>query len=75
MNRSATSPRPSPQEPKKKAGMTAEELARMEREMESLEKDFKSVETNYTDNMMGLTLARGYLKRLLENSRVRRHLQ
>ena len=65
----------SPQEPKKKAGMTAEELARMEREMESLEKDFKSIENNYTDNMMSLTLARGYLKRLLENNRVLRHLR
>lgn len=65
----------SPQEPKKKAGMTAEELARMEREMESLEKDFKSIESNYTDNMMSLTLARGYLKRLLGNNRVLRHLR
>jgi len=65
----------SPQEPKKKAGMTAEELARMEREMESLEKDFKSIEANYSENMMGLTLARGYVKRLLENNRVVKHLR
>ena len=65
----------SPQEPKKKAGLTAEELARMEREMESLEKDFKSIEADYTENMMSLTLARGYIKRLLENSRVLRHLR
>ena len=65
----------SPQEPKKKAGMTAEELARMEREMEALEKDFKSIETNYTENMMSLTLGRGYIKRLLENNRVLRHLR
>jgi len=39
-----------PQEPKKKAGMTAEELSRMEREMEALEKDFKSIEANYSEN-------------------------
>lgn len=65
----------SPQEEKKKAGMTAEELARMEREMESLEQDFKAIETNYTENMMSLTLARGYVKRLLENNRVLRHLR
>jgi len=64
-----------PQEPKKKVGMTAEELARMEREMESLEKDFKGIEANYTENMMSLTLAKGYIKRLLENSRVLRHLR
>jgi len=65
----------SPQEPKKKAGMTAEELSRMEREMEALEKDFKSIEANYTENMMSLTLGRGYVKRLLENNRVLRHLR
>jgi ParB-like chromosome segregation protein Spo0J len=65
----------SPQEPKKKAGMTAEELSRMEREMEALEKDFKSIEANYSENMMSLTLGRGYIKRLLENNRVLRHLR
>ena len=64
-----------PQEPKKRAGMTAEEVARMEREMEALEKDFKSIESNYTENMMSLTLGRGYIKRLLENNRVLRHLR
>lgn len=55
--------------------MTAEEVARMEKEMESLEQDFKGVEANYTENMMSLTLARGYIKRLLENNRVLRHLR
>lgn len=65
----------SPQEGKKKAGMTAEEVARMEREMEALEHDFKAIEANYTENMMSLTLARGYIKRLLENNRVLRHLR
>ena len=65
----------SPQEPKKKAGMTAEELSRMEREMEALEKDFKSIEANYSENMMSLTLGRGYIKKLLENNRVLRHLR
>jgi ParB-like chromosome segregation protein Spo0J len=65
----------SPQQGKKKKGMTVEELARMEREMESLEQDFNSIESSYTENMMSLTLARGYIKRLLENNRVLRHLR
>lgn len=64
----------SPQEGKKKKGMTAEEVARLEREMESQEQDFKSIEASYTENMMSLTLARGYVKRLLENNRIMRHL-
>jgi septal ring factor EnvC (AmiA/AmiB activator) len=64
-----------PHEEKKKVGMTAEELARLEREMEALEHDFKSIETTYTENMMSLTLARGYIKRLLENNRELQHLR
>jgi hypothetical protein len=64
-----------PQQEKKKAGMTAEELSRMEREMEALEQDFKSIEATYTENMMSLTLAKRYTKRLLENNRVQRHLR
>jgi hypothetical protein len=63
-----------PAEPKKKAGLSPEEVARLEREMESLEKDFKAVETTYTDNMMNLTLARTYIKNLLKNAKVVRFL-
>jgi hypothetical protein len=64
----------SPQQEKKKAGLTAEELARMESEMETLEQDFKSIESNYTENIMSLTLARGYIKKLLDDARVVRFL-
>ena len=45
-----------------------------EAEMESLEKDFKSVEANYTENMMNLTLVRTYIKNLLKNAKVVRFL-
>jgi RepB plasmid partitioning protein len=63
-----------PKEPKKKTGMTPEEAARMEQEMESAEKDFKAVEAAYTENMMNLTLARTYIKSLLKNAKVIRYL-
>jgi hypothetical protein len=53
----------SPQVGKMKVGMTTEELARMDCEMESLEQVFESIEANYTKNMMILTLGRGYIKR------------
>lgn len=33
--------------PKEKAGLEPEEIAKMEREMESLERDFKSIESTY----------------------------
>jgi hypothetical protein len=64
-----------PAAPKEKAGLTAEEVAKMEREMESLERDFKAVEASYTENLMSLTLARGYIKKLLENTKVARLLK
>lgn len=63
-----------PKERKKKTGMTPEEAAKMEQEMESLEKDFKAVEATYTENMMNLTLARTYIKNLLKNAQVVRFL-
>lgn len=62
--------RVNPAEPKKKTSLSAEELANMEREMESLEKDFKAVKAGFTENMMCLTCARGYIKKLLNNAKV-----
>ena len=63
-----------PEEPKKKLGMTREEIAKMELEMETIEHDLKSVEVAYGENMLNLTVARGYIKRLLENAKVVRFL-
>jgi hypothetical protein len=59
-----------PEEPKKKRGMTREEIAKMELEMDTLEHDLKAVEASYGENMLNLTLARGYIKRLMENAKV-----
>lgn len=66
--------RVNPAEPKRKTGLSAEELANLKREMETLEKDFKTVKTNFTENMMCLTCARGYIKKLLNNAKVVRFL-
>jgi len=64
-----------PAQPKEKNGLAPEDVARMEREMEMLERDFKAVESSYTENMMSLTLARGYIKKLLDNGKVVRFLR
>ena len=58
-----------PQEPKKK-GMSREEIAKLEREMEAVERDLKAVERAYGENMLNLTCAIGYIKKLLENAKV-----
>jgi hypothetical protein len=63
-----------PDEPKKKEGMSPEEIAKMEQEMESLERDLKAVTETYTENMFNLTCARTYIKKLLENAKVVRFL-
>lgn len=62
-----------PKKPKTKS-IAPEELAKIEAEMESLEQDFKAVSEAYAENMLNLTVIRGYLKRLLENAKVARFL-
>jgi hypothetical protein len=62
---------------KKPAGATAssaEQLARMERELATLQTQVKSVEETYGLDNLHLTVARGYIKTLLANSRVVRWL-
>jgi ParB/RepB/Spo0J family partition protein len=63
-----------PAEPKKKDGLSPEEIGRMEQEMETLEHDLKAVEESYGENVLNLTCARGYIKRLLDNAKVVRFL-
>jgi ParB-like chromosome segregation protein Spo0J len=63
-----------PEQPKKKEGLLPEQIARMEEEMQLLERDLKAIEETYGENMLNLTLARGYIKKLLENGKVCRYL-
>jgi ParB-like chromosome segregation protein Spo0J len=61
--------------PKKVAGMTADQMARMEREMESLTKDFKALEASYGDDVLHLVIASGYLSRLVGNTEIERYMR
>ena len=63
-----------PEVPKVKASISPEELARMEREAERQERDFKAIEGDYAENMLNLTVLRGYVRKLLANERVHRFL-
>lgn len=63
-----------PNKPKTKEGLTAEQIGKLEQEMESLEREFKDVEESYGENMLNLTCARGYIKKLLDNAKVVRFL-
>jgi hypothetical protein len=46
----------------------------MEREMMELRRNFKVIEETHGENVLHLTLATGYLKKLLNNARIVRHL-
>lgn len=60
--------------PKKIKGVTAEQMAKMEREMTNLEGQFKLVEQSYGQDVLNLVLAKGYLAKLLDNDAVIRFL-
>jgi hypothetical protein len=63
-----------PDKPKKVPGMTSEQMARMEREMSSLHRDFKQIEESYGDDILHLVIASGYLTRMVGNAEIKRYL-
>jgi hypothetical protein len=65
----------SPDQPKKKKGMTAESIAKMEQEMVTLESGMKAITENYKENMFTLQTASTYIKALLKNTRVAKYLK
>jgi ParB-like chromosome segregation protein Spo0J len=60
--------------PKKIGGMTPEQMARMEREMEKLQRDLKTVESRYGEDVLQLVIASGYLSKLVANGEIKRYL-
>ena len=59
---------------KRQEGISAEEVAKMEKETESLSKDIKQVAESYGKDSLNLVLACGYLSRLLGNTRIVKYL-
>ncbi|WP_460989409.1 plasmid partitioning protein RepB C-terminal domain-containing protein [Sphingobium sp. TomTYG45] len=55
-------------------GLTSDQIALMERESASLDREFKLVEQTYGADHLDLVLAIGYVNRLLGNARVIRYL-
>jgi len=64
-----------PERGKKVPNLSAEEVVRMEQELESLERDFKAIEANYGENMLNLTVIAGYVRKLLDNGGVLKFLR
>jgi hypothetical protein len=55
--------------------MSAESIAKMEQEMETLESGMKAISENYKENMFTLQTAHTYIKALLKNTRVAKYLK
>ena len=63
-----------PDKPKKVGNMTPEQMARLEREMETLNQDFRALESSYGDDVLQLVISAGYVGRLISNSAVQSYL-
>ncbi len=60
--------------PTKLKGLSAEQMARMEREMGNIQGQYKAVEHTYGQDILNLVLTKGYLVKLISNTAVRRYL-
>jgi G3E family GTPase len=59
---------------KKIDGINQEQLMQMEEEMTHLQKEYQIIEENYSNDVLNLTLAKGYLGSILENARIIKYL-
>jgi hypothetical protein len=62
------------EQPKECRGMTVDDIARMEREMTTLGREFKLIEESHGKTVFALTIVTGYLRKLLDSARVVRYL-
>lgn len=60
------------QKAKHQHGISPEEVARMEREMEALERDYRLHQDQYGENSLHLNATIRYVRRLLENAKIKR---
>ncbi len=65
---------PRKRKPKCATGVTPEQIGRMERELTSLQSQVKSIEDSYGVDNLHLTVAKGYVAKLLANARIVRWL-
>jgi RepB plasmid partitioning protein len=61
--------------PKRVAGMTSADLVLMEREMRTVQRDFRAVERTYGEDILNPVIATGYVSKLIRNHRIERYLE
>ena len=62
-------------ERKKVGGLTPEQVARMQQEMESVQTDFKAIEKTYGDTVLQLVVATGYIGSLIRNGEIESYMR
>ena len=65
----------SPDKTRKAAGLTPEQVERMQQEMESVQAEFKTVEKTFGPNVLQLVVATGYIGVLIQNPQIQRYLE
>lgn len=63
-----------PDKPKHINGLSTEQMARMEAEMQSLQREYQLIEESYGTDVLNHTLATTYLAALLKNKRIKKYL-
>ncbi len=63
-----------PERTKAVDGFSPEQVAKMQKEMEVLQRELKMIEASHGNEVLNLVLARGYLGKLLGNARIVRYL-
>jgi len=60
--------------PKTISGITPKQMAEMNRDVKALQQDLEQVESSYGNDMLHLTVAAAYVKRLISNSEIKGYL-
>ena len=63
-----------PEKPRQIGGLKPEDIARMENESSNVEQDYKIAKESYNVDVYHLTLARGYIRKLLDNAKILKFL-
>ena len=64
-----------PSMPRRTKGITPEALGRMEDELANLQQAISSIQENYSQDHLHLTVIKGYLAKLVQNAKVVRYLE
>jgi hypothetical protein len=63
-----------PPQPEQLKGDPLEQIVKLEREMSQVQEKYKHAEENYGSELLNLVVAKGYLKKLMENEAVRSYV-